>query len=89
MAETRYNERNATNGQMPKPRSRSVNVYEDVRSSDLQARMKTTAEGMHAPLKGNVRGLSIQDTFPEFEELLRKVPESVAFDVEMSTLVDC
>lgn len=43
----------------------------------------TNAARTHG-LKGNLRGLAIQSLFPTFEELLTKLPESVAFNIEMS-----
>ena len=49
-------------------------------------RMKLTDEGMHKPLKGNVRGLAIQELFPTFEELFQKLPDDLAFNVEFSEL---
>lgn len=47
-------------------------------------RMKLTDEGMQKPLKGNVRGLAIQEMFPTFEELFTQLPDDIAFNVELS-----
>ncbi|KAI9696500.1 MAG: Glycerophosphocholine phosphodiesterase [Bogoriella megaspora] len=80
MVETKYNERSLAS---PRPRSRSLALYDDSQTLNIHARMRTTAEGKKGHIKGNVRGLAIQDAFPTFKELLTKVPESVAFDVEM------
>ena len=50
----------------------------------MLARMKLTDEGMHQPLKGNLRGLVIQEMFPTFVELFEKLPDDMAFNVELS-----
>jgi hypothetical protein len=87
MAETRYIERSAGDEEgysTSRFRSRSLNVYDDSQSREIHARMKTTREGMIGPIKGNVRGLAIQDPFPTFEQLLTDVPLHVAFDIELS-----
>lgn len=82
MAEARYHQRN---GQLPiKPRSRSADMYEDDRVSDLVSRMMHTTEAKSKGIKGNIRGHVVQDVFPKFKDLLTKLPEDVAFDVEMS-----
>ena len=47
-------------------------------------RMKLTDEGMQKPLKGNVRGLAIQEMFPTFKDLFLQLPDDVAFNVELS-----
>ena len=47
-------------------------------------RMKLTDEGMQKPLKGNVRGLAIQEMFPTFKDLFQQLPDDVAFNVELS-----
>lgn len=67
-----------------KPRSRSLGAYDGGSSKDIMARMKLTDEFMHKPLKGNVRGLAIQESFPTFQELFRRLPEHMAFNVEIS-----
>ena len=45
--------------------------------------MKNTIQGTK-PIRGNLRGYSIQEPFPTLAELLTNLPESIAFDVEMS-----
>lgn len=67
-----------------KQRSRSVDVYDDHRTADLVDRWNDTSAVKRFGLKGNLRGFAISDPFPTFEELLRDVPESVPFDLEMS-----
>ena len=85
MAEARFLSRHKTD--MPGlriPRSKSFGVYDDYRSEDMMARIKLTDEGMTKPLKGNLRGLAIQEMFPTFEELFKKLPDDVAFNIEIS-----
>ncbi|KAI9837675.1 MAG: Glycerophosphocholine phosphodiesterase [Sclerophora amabilis] len=83
MAEVRYLERSHGKAHhSPRPRARSVDVYDDYRSDDLVERMKqTTDEGDE--IKGNLRGCSIQSLLPTLEEMLVKLPKSTSFDLEM------
>ena len=67
----------------PKPRSHSVNKYDDYRSQDLLERIKYTEEGLRGNFKGNLRGCSIQEPSTILEQLLTELPESVAFDLEI------
>ncbi|KAL8816565.1 MAG: hypothetical protein Q9191_008307 [Dirinaria sp. TL-2023a] len=84
IAEARYSSRDKFSApKTQKPRSRSLGSYDEARSEDMMARMKLTDEGMHKPLKGNVRGLAIQEMFPTFVELFKKLPEDIAFNVEL------
>ena len=84
LAEVRYLEKNNFNRDLrPKPRSHSVNTYDDYRSQDLFERMKYTEEGMHNNIKGNLRGHSIQEPSSTLEQLLTKLPESIAFNLEI------
>lgn len=83
-AEARYPEKNKFNGGVrPKPRSHSVNTYDDYRTRDLVERMRYTEEGMHNNIKGNLRGLSIQEPSSTLEQLLTQLPESIAFNLEI------
>ena len=50
----------------------------------MMARMKLTDEGMTKPLKGNLGVLAIQEMFPTFEELFKKLPDDAAFNIEIS-----
>ena len=85
MAETRYLERTMDQvGQRQRPRSHSLNAYDDCRSGDLVERMRYTEEGLHHAIKGNLRGHSIQEPSSTLEELLMNLPESIAFNIEMS-----
>ena len=83
-AEARYLEKNKANkGLRPKPRSHSVNTYDDYRSEDLINRMRYTEEGMQNNIKGNLRGHSIQEPSSTLEQLLTELPESTAFNIEI------
>lgn len=82
MPEVRYRSRNGESS--IRPRSHSMDLYDDHRITDMVDRMKRTAEGKSRGIKGNLRGHAIQSMFPKFIELLTRLPESVAFDVEMS-----
>ena len=84
LAELRYLETSNPNGELPlKPRSHSVNKYDDYRSRDLLERIKYTEEGLRGDFKGNLRGCSIQEHSTTLEQLLTDLPESVAFDLEI------
>ena len=83
-AEIRYLERNKINGdRRPRPRSQSVNTYDECRSQDLAERMRYTEEGMQNNIKGNLRGHSIQEPSSTLEQLLTELPESIAFNLEI------
>ena len=66
-----------------KPRSHSVNKYDDYRSQDLLERIKYTEEGLRGNFKGNIRGCSIQEPSTTLEQLLEDLPKFVAFDLEI------
>ncbi len=91
MAEKRYLERREDGlGAGYRPRSHSLNVYEQSRAKSLVERMKHTFEfklnefkGLDS-YKGNIRSEYIQASFTTLEELLVKLPESVRFDIEIS-----
>jgi glycerophosphodiester phosphodiesterase len=78
MAETRYLERSG--GQ--RPRSRSLSAYEEYRTKDLAERMSHTF-GFRG-FKANTRGDYVQEPFVTLEELLKILPESIGFNIEMS-----
>lgn len=83
-AEARYLENiKSTGGPHPRPRSHSVNVYDDYRSQDLNERMKFTEEGMHNNIKGNLRGYSIQESSCTLEQLLTQLPSTISFNLEI------
>lgn len=66
----------------PKQRSHSLSAYID-RSQDFIERMKYTEEGLQDNVKGNLRGHSIQELSSTLEQLLTKLPDSIAFNVEI------
>jgi glycerophosphodiester phosphodiesterase len=91
MAENRYLERCGDQlGTKYKPRSHSLDVYEQSRAKSLVERMKHTFEfklngskGFNS-YKGNMRSECIRAPFVTLEELFVKLPESVRFDIEIS-----
>ena len=84
LGEQRYLERSDAIGKLrPKPRSHSVNNYDDYRSQDLLERIRYTEEGLCGNFKGNLRGCAIQEPSTRLEQLLTELPESVAFDLEI------
>lgn len=85
MAEARYLEKaNAQENSRKKPRSHSLNAYDEYRSQDLNERMRLTEEGMQNNIKGNIRGHSIQEPSTTLEQLLTTLPDSIAFNLEIS-----
>jgi len=92
MAEKRYLERTSQqpNGNSRIARSHSLNLYEQSSANDLVEKMKRTFEfklnaykGFKS-YKGNIRPEYIQSSFVTLEDLLKKLPEDVRFDVEIS-----
>ena len=91
LAEKRYMEKNGDRDDIvSKSRSHSLNVYEQSRAKELVERMKHTFEyklneykGFDS-YKGNIRSAYIQAPFMTLEDLLRKLPESFSFDIEIS-----
>src|ERR1700754_2724148 len=65
-------------------RSQSFGAIEDCRTRDFLARIKHTHELKVKGFKGNIRGAHIHDSFTTLEEMLRKLPEKVALDLELS-----
>jgi len=83
-AEARYLEKNnIIGGLRTKPRSHSMNTYDDYRSQDMVERMRYTEEGMHNNVKGNLRGHSIQEPSSTLAQLLTELPTSAAFNLEI------
>ena len=84
LAEVRYREKtNLGNGTRLKPRSFSVNAYDDYRSKDMVDRMGFTEEGLRNDIKGNLRGQVIQEPSLNLEQLFTKLPELVPFNLEI------
>lgn len=65
-------------------RSQSFGAMEDCRTRDFLARIKHTHEFKVKGFKGNMRGAHIHDSFTTLEVLLRKLPETVVIDIELS-----
>ena len=85
MAETRYWEKmKGQESEQRRPRSLSLNDHDDSRSKDLANRMRYTEEGLHDDIKGNLRGHSIHEPASTLEQLLTDLPESIAFNLEIS-----
>lgn len=81
-AVARYTSRNGSGA--IKPRSGSTGIYDETRTIAFVDRLRNTSAAQSHGLKGNLRGHAIQSLFPTFQELLTKLPESVAFNIEMS-----
>lgn len=56
-------------------------------SLDIEVTIQHTHEYEIKCFEGNLRGTHIHDSFTTLEELLRTLPEAVAFDIELSTLL--
>ncbi|KAL8816265.1 MAG: hypothetical protein Q9223_004698 [Gallowayella weberi] len=66
-----------------KSRSQSENRVGDREIEQLRQRMRYTEEGLRNEVKGNLRGFSIHEPAAKLEELLTRLPEAVAFNLEM------
>ena len=53
-------------------------------TSDMSERMKHTRDFKIKGFKGNSRGNFIQAPFTTLEEMFKKLPESIGFNIEMS-----
>lgn len=53
-------------------------------ASELSEKMKHTRDFKAKGYKGNTRGNHIQAPFATLEDLFKKLPESVSFNIEMS-----
>ena len=67
-----------------KTRSLSSITCEDLRAESFVRRLEPTFEYKSKGFKGNTRGRYIQEAFLTLEELLLKLPESIAFNIEIS-----
>ncbi|KAK3721020.1 Glycerophosphocholine phosphodiesterase [Vermiconidia calcicola] len=70
---------NARRGQ----RSYSAGARQEFLGPDMRERMKYTRDFKAKGFKGNSRGDSIQSPFTTLEEMLKKLPEDVGFNIEM------
>jgi len=75
----------AINGADPrKIRSMSLgDLTSDDTSEDMRERMKHTRDFKSKGFKGNSRGNFIQAPFTTLEEMFKKLPESIGFNIEM------
>ena len=67
----------------PGPRQRSMSMDLDSNASLMEERMKHTRDFKEKGYKGNSRGNFIQAPFATLEDLFRKLPEHVGFNIEM------
>ncbi|KAI1340013.1 glycerophosphodiester phosphodiesterase GDE1 [Xylariaceae sp. FL0016] len=75
---------NGTNGNDSGFRHRSMSVDLKKRPKDnLDERMKYTLNYKKTGYKANTRGNFVQDAFATLEDLFKKVPENVGFNIEM------
>lgn len=65
------------------PRQRSMSVGEELGVPNLSERMKHTRDFKMKGFKGNSRGNHIQAPFATLEELFKKLPEGVGFNMEL------
>ena len=70
--------------QARRPRAYSLGNNDKGNNSGMQERMKHTRDFKMKGFKGNSRGDFIQAPFTTLEEMLRKLPESIGFNIEMS-----
>lgn len=81
--EAKIENKDVAGGKKPRPRSYSVDVRKES-SSDMNERMKHTRDFKMKGYKGNSRGNFIQAPFTTLEEMFKKLPESIGFNIEMS-----
>lgn len=70
--------------QSRKQRSYSLGGAQEERAPDMSERMKHTRDFKIKGYKGNSRGNFIQAPFTTLEEMFKKLPSSIGFNVEMS-----
>ncbi|KAL8803823.1 MAG: hypothetical protein Q9182_002955 [Xanthomendoza sp. 2 TL-2023] len=64
-------------------RSQSEDRVNNREIEQLRQRMRYTEEGLRNEVKGNLRGFSIHEPATKLEELLTRLPETIAFNLEM------
>ncbi|KAI9724185.1 MAG: Glycerophosphocholine phosphodiesterase [Chrysothrix sp. TS-e1954] len=64
-------------------RANSLNSIAELRGPDMSRRMKHTRDFKMKGYKGNSRGNSIQSPFTTLEQMFKKLPEHVGFNIEM------
>lgn len=71
-------------------RSRSMSLDPSGRGSDFNDRMRYTRDyKLKGGFKGNSRGSSIQGPFTTLEEVFKRLPKNVGFNVELSKFPLC
>jgi glycerophosphodiester phosphodiesterase len=76
-------------GELPElgPRQRSMSVGgSEYNPAELTEKIKHTRDFKKKGFKGNTRGEHIQAPFATLEELFKKIPEPVGFNIELSEL---
>lgn len=68
----------------PWRRHRSFSVGESDLAAEMNERMKLTRDFKSKGYKANSRGNFIQAPFTTLEEMFKKLPESIGFNIEMS-----
>lgn len=61
-----------------------MSVGEEYDSANMSEKMKHTRDFKKKGFKGNTRGDHIQAPFATLEELFRKIPKPVGFNIELS-----
>ncbi|KAK3946372.1 Glycerophosphodiester phosphodiesterase GDE1 [Diplogelasinospora grovesii] len=75
---------NKVRSNSPGPRQRSMSMgYPSRDYDDMEERMKHTRDFKEKGFKANSRGNFIQAPFATLEDLFRKLPESIGFNIEM------
>lgn len=64
-------------------RSYSLGASQEEERMDMKERMKHTRDFKKKGFKGNLRGHSIQSNFTTLEEMFKKLPEDISFNIEM------
>ena len=70
--------------QTMRPRSRSDEAYDDTRMQEMVSRLRVTSYGPTKAVKGNRRGVAIQEPLVTLEQMLTQLPEAIDFDLEIS-----
>ncbi|CAG8948986.1 hypothetical protein HYFRA_00002114 [Hymenoscyphus fraxineus] len=68
---------------LPRPRSKSLELLEDSKIRDFVDRMRETHHFKKKGFKGNIRGEQIHGPFTTLEEVLVKIPENIGIDIEL------
>lgn len=72
-----------------RPRAYSLDTSNEGPAPEVSERMKHTRDFKAKGYKANSRGNFIQAPFTTLEEMFKKLPESIGFNIEMSEFVLC